>query len=118
MPSRNQRGVEGAVTWKPVSAAKIEVAGGDARHLQTTMLYMVIERFKECAAAIYRRFREKGRMMPDGLKYVSSWIDHDFKVCYQLMETEDFALFDAGPKLERSDGIRNRAGPDFCGNSR
>ena len=52
------------------------------------MLYMVIERFKECAPAIYQRFREKGRMMPDGLEYVSSWIDHDFKVCYQLMETK------------------------------
>ena len=59
------------------------------------MLYMVIERFKEGAKLeIYRRFREKGRMMPTGLKYVSSWIDMDFKICWQLMETEDFALFD------------------------
>ncbi len=59
------------------------------------MLYMVVERFKEGAAPqIYRRFREKGRMMPDGLEYVSSWIDHDFKICWQLMKTEDFALFD------------------------
>jgi len=58
------------------------------------MLYMVIERFKEGAAPeIYRRFREKGRMMPDGLEYVSSWIDHNFKVCWQLMQTEDIALF-------------------------
>jgi hypothetical protein len=59
------------------------------------MLYMVIERFKERAAPeIYRRFREKGRMMPAGLEYVSSWIDLDFKVCWQLMQTKDFALFD------------------------
>lgn len=56
------------------------------------MLYMVIERFKN-APAIYRRFRKKGRMMPDGLNYISSWIDTDLKVCYQLMETEDPALF-------------------------
>ncbi len=56
------------------------------------MLYMVIERFKD-APAIYRRLREKGRMMPDGLNYQSSWIDTELKVCYQLMETEDFALF-------------------------
>jgi hypothetical protein len=56
---------------------------------------MVIERFKEGAAPeIYRRFRERGRMMPKGLAYVSSWIDLDFKICYQLMRTEDFALFD------------------------
>jgi Protein of unknown function (DUF3303). len=59
------------------------------------MLYMVIERFRKGAALeIYRRFREKGRMMPEGLEYVSSWIDLDFKVCWQLMQTENFALFD------------------------
>ena len=58
------------------------------------MLYMVIEHFKEgVAPEIYRRFREKGRMMPEGLNYVSSWIDTDLKVCYQLMETEDPSLF-------------------------
>ena len=59
------------------------------------MFYMVIERFKEgTAPEIYRRFREKGRMMPQGLEYVSSWIDLDFKTCWQLMQTENFALFD------------------------
>jgi Protein of unknown function (DUF3303) len=59
------------------------------------MLYMVIEHFKEGAAPeIYRRFCEKGRMMPQGLEYISSWIDVDFKICWQLMQTEDFALFD------------------------
>ena len=57
------------------------------------MLYMVTEHFKD-APAIYRRFREKGRMMPDGLNYLSSWIDIDFKVCYQLMETENVTLFE------------------------
>ncbi len=59
------------------------------------MLYLVIEHFKDGAAPeIYRRFREKGRMMPQGLKYVSSCIDLDFKVCYQLMETEEIVQFD------------------------
>jgi hypothetical protein len=59
------------------------------------MLYMVIERFKDGAAPeIYRRFRENGRMTPEGLEYVSSWIDSDFKICWQLMQTENFALFD------------------------
>ncbi|MEP7016070.1 MAG: DUF3303 family protein [Verrucomicrobiota bacterium] len=57
------------------------------------MLYMVIERFKD-APAIYQRFRDKGRMMPDGLEYVSSWIADDFKTCWQLMRADDFALFD------------------------
>ena len=58
------------------------------------MLYMVVERFKEGAApGIYERFREKGRMMPEGLEYISSWIDVDLKICYQLMRTEDASLF-------------------------
>ena len=58
------------------------------------MLYMVVERFKEGAAPqIYQRLRDKGRMMPEGLEYVSSWIDLDFKICYQLMRTENASLF-------------------------
>jgi hypothetical protein len=56
------------------------------------MLYMVVEHFKD-APAVYRRLREKGRMMPEGLEYVSSWIDADVKVCWQLMRTEDESLF-------------------------
>jgi len=62
---------------------------------EEAMLYMVVERFKEgTAPKIYQRFREKGRMIPEGLEYISSWIDHDFKICYQLMQTETVALFD------------------------
>ncbi len=56
------------------------------------MLYMVIERFRD-APEIYRRFQERGRMMPTGLDYVSSWISADMKICYQLMRTEDESLF-------------------------
>jgi hypothetical protein len=51
---------------------------------------MVIETFRPGQApAIYRRFRDRGRMMPEGLRYVSSWIDLDFQRCYQVMETEN-----------------------------
>ncbi len=57
------------------------------------MLYMVVEKFKN-KDKIYQRFAEKGRMMPDGLHYVSSWIATDFKQCFQLMETENVQLFD------------------------
>ena len=53
---------------------------------------MVAEHFKD-APAIYRRLQEKGRMMPEGLEYVSSWIDVDLKICWQLMRTEDGSLF-------------------------
>jgi len=58
------------------------------------MLYMVIERFKDRdAIAVYRRFRESGRMMPDGLNYVDSWIEPNYDRCFQLMETDGPALF-------------------------
>ena len=56
---------------------------------------MVVERFKDKdAAPVYRRFRDKGRMMPEGLVYVSSWVDDSFELCYQLMETHDRSLLD------------------------
>jgi uncharacterized protein DUF3303 len=56
------------------------------------MLYMVVERFKD-APATYQRLREKGRLMPEGLEYISSWIDVDLKICWQLMRAEDESLF-------------------------
>ena len=43
---------------------------------------------------MYRRFRDRGRMAPEGLVYVSSWIDDQLERCYQLMETHDRALLD------------------------
>jgi uncharacterized protein DUF3303 len=58
------------------------------------MLYIVVERFKPGAATeIYSRAREKGRMIPDRLEYVSSWVDLEFTTCYQLMRTDDASLF-------------------------
>jgi hypothetical protein len=57
------------------------------------MLYMVIEHFRPGRAPdVYRRFRERGRMAPEGLRYVASWVDMDFKRCFQVMETEEEAL--------------------------
>jgi len=54
---------------------------------------MVIERFKNRdAKPIYRRFLEKGRLMPDGLIYRESWIEANFERCFQLMECDDVAL--------------------------
>jgi hypothetical protein len=59
------------------------------------MLFMVIERFRDRnAVAVYRRYREQGRMMPEGLKYVGSWIEPNFDRCFQLMECEDPRLFE------------------------
>ena len=59
------------------------------------MLYMVIERFRNGdAVPVYRRFRERGRMAPEGLKYVSSWVDEDLSRCYQIMQAPDRALLE------------------------
>ncbi len=61
----------------------------------SSTLYMVIERFKNGdAVPIYRRFREMGRMAPEGLTYVSSWVSEKLGWCYQVMETEDRALLE------------------------
>ncbi len=57
------------------------------------MLFMVIERFKDRdPAPIYARLKEQGRAMPDGLRYVDSWIEVNFDRCFQLMECDDALL--------------------------
>ena len=57
------------------------------------MLFMVIERFRDRdAKAVYRRFRDSGRMMPEGLRYVGSWIETNFDRCFQIMECDDARL--------------------------
>jgi hypothetical protein len=62
---------------------------------ELSMRYMVIEKFKVgCSSAVYDRFREKGRMLPEGLIYIDSWVTTDRQKCYQLMETEDPRLFE------------------------
>ena len=53
------------------------------------MLYMVIEHYHPGKLKdLYQRFDEKGRMLPDGVKYINSWINEDITVCYQLMESD------------------------------
>jgi hypothetical protein len=58
------------------------------------MLYMVIERFRNGAAPVYSRFRERGRMAPAGLQYINSWVTEDMSTCYQVMECGERALLD------------------------
>ena len=59
------------------------------------MLYMIIENFRDGdAVPVYRRFRERGRLAPEGLRYVSSWVTQDLRRCYQVMECDDRALLD------------------------
>lgn len=57
------------------------------------MLFMIVERFKDRdPAPIYQRLRESGRSMPDGLRYIDSWIEVNFDRCFQLMECDDASL--------------------------
>jgi Protein of unknown function (DUF3303) len=59
------------------------------------MLYMVVESFKNRdATPVYRRFREHGRLAPEGLRYVSSWVTADLARCYQLMDCDDPELLE------------------------
>jgi len=58
--------------------------------------YMVIESFfPGCKDKVYERFHQEGRMLPDGLAYVNSWLEKDGDRCFQLMETNDPSLFEA-----------------------
>ena len=58
-------------------------------------LYMIVERFRNAdPVPVYRRFRGQGRLAPEGLTYVSSWVTEDLSTCYQVMETSNRALLD------------------------
>jgi hypothetical protein len=59
------------------------------------MLYMIIEHFRNGPGPVYERFRARGRLAPDGLKYISSWVTADLERCYQVMECDDSSLLDA-----------------------
>ena len=57
---------------------------------------MIVETFRDGdAAPVYRRFRDRGRLAPEGLRYVSSWVDTRLERCYQVMEADDSALLDS-----------------------
>jgi hypothetical protein len=57
-------------------------------------MFMVIETFRnQDGKAVYERLRDKGRQIPDGLKFVSSWVSADLSRCFQLMEADDATQF-------------------------
>jgi hypothetical protein len=59
------------------------------------MLYMIVEHFRDGdPLPVYRRFRDRGRLAPEGLRYVASWVTDDFRHCYQVMECDDRGLLD------------------------
>jgi 2-hydroxy-3-keto-5-methylthiopentenyl-1-phosphate phosphatase len=53
------------------------------------MLFMIIEKFHPGKVKnLYQRFEEKGRLMPEGVIYINSWIDTKINTCYQVMESD------------------------------
>ncbi len=59
------------------------------------MLYMIVEHFRDGdPVPVYARFRERGRLAPDGLEYIASWVSADHSTCYQVMQTDDRRLLD------------------------
>jgi len=59
------------------------------------MLYMIVEHFRNGdPKPVYARFRDKGRLAPEGLKYINSWVTDDLAHCYQVMECDDRSLLD------------------------
>ena len=59
------------------------------------MLYLIIEIFKnQDPVPVYRRFRDRGRLAPEGVRYVSSWVTEDLERCFQVMETDSRQLLD------------------------
>jgi hypothetical protein len=59
------------------------------------MLFMIVERFKNGdPVAVYRRFRDRGRLAPETVKYVNSWVTPDLTMCYQVMDAPDRGSLD------------------------
>lgn len=59
------------------------------------MVFMIVEHFRNGdPGPVYERFRQQGRLAPEGLRYVDSWVTSDLRHCFQLMECDDRALLD------------------------
>ena len=70
------------------------------------MLFMIIERFRDNdMVPVYRRVRDGGRMLPDGLEYIDSWVEPNFSRCFQLMRCDDLRLLQEWILQWRGHGI-------------
>src|SRR5207247_7252900 len=88
---RRRDNVHRADPWWPRGSSR----SATDRSAVADMQYMIIESFRGGdPVPVYRRFRDRGRLAPEGLRYVSSWVTQDLTRCYQVMECEDRALLD------------------------
>ncbi|MGL5064804.1 MAG: DUF3303 domain-containing protein [Microcoleus sp.] len=70
------------------------------------MLFMIIERFQgNDMLPIYQRIRSEGRMLPDGLKYIDSWVEPNFSRCFQIIECDDLRLLQEWILKWRGSGV-------------
>ena len=70
------------------------------------MLFMLIERFRDNdMLPIYKRVRDEGRLLPEGLTYVDSWVEPNFSRCFQLMECSDLRLLQEWILRARGSGV-------------
>ena len=70
------------------------------------MLFMIIERFRDNdMLPIYKRIQDEGRMFPEGLTYINSWVEANFSRCFQLMECDDLRLLQEWILRWRGSGI-------------
>ena len=70
------------------------------------MLFMIIERFRDNdMVPIYKRVRDEGRLLPEGLRYVDSWVEANFGRCFQLMECDDLRLIQEWALKWRGSGV-------------
>ena len=74
------------------------------------MLYMIIEHFRDGdPVPVYQRFRDHGRLAPEGLRYVANWVTEDFRRCFQIMECEDRALLTQWTARWADDRVRGHS---------
>jgi len=70
------------------------------------MLFMIIERFRDNdMVPVYQRVRDEGRMLPEGLRYIDSWVEANFSRCFQLMECEELRLIQEWALKWRGSGV-------------
>ena len=70
------------------------------------MLFMVIETFEDNdMVPVYQQLRADGRKLPDGLRYIDSWVEPNFARCFQLMETDDLRTFQQWALSWRGSGV-------------
>ena len=71
------------------------VSGDLSLRIAPNMHFVIVEKFRGGdPVPVYRRFRDRGRLAPEGLRYVTSWVSQDLTRCYQVMECDDRALLD------------------------